>query len=132
GGARGGGVMEQLCESLGGPGPHAVASDEALRLAEAVRTLALKHGPAAVRHCTRAVESLRDLLDELGGAEEARASAIAPRLGRPTCSTRSLAWWRPSVCWAIRGRPARACAFASSTAGSSGRSLRSDSATAAR
>ncbi|MBI1914654.1 MAG: response regulator [Planctomycetes bacterium] len=64
-------VMEQLSESLGGPGPHTVAADDALRLAEAVRTLALKHGPAAVRHCTRAVESLRELLDELGGVEEA-------------------------------------------------------------
>jgi ActR/RegA family two-component response regulator len=65
-------VMEQLQESLGGPGPHAVAADDALRLAEAVRTLALKHGSAAVRHCIRAVEGLRKLLDELRDAEEAR------------------------------------------------------------
>jgi ActR/RegA family two-component response regulator len=64
-------VMEQLSESLGGPGPQAVAADDALRLAEAVRTLALKHGPAAVRHCIRTVEGLRDLLDELGETEEA-------------------------------------------------------------
>ena len=62
--------MEQLQESLGGPGPRAVATDDALRLAETVRALALKHGPATVRHCLRLIEGLRDLLDELGGEGE--------------------------------------------------------------
>jgi two-component system nitrogen regulation response regulator NtrX len=39
----------------------------ALELAEAVRVLALRHGPAAVRHCTHLVTSVRGLLDELTG-----------------------------------------------------------------
>ncbi|HKB34936.1 MAG TPA: response regulator [Gemmataceae bacterium] len=63
-------VMEQLQENLAGPGPHPVATDDALRLAETVRALALKHGPATVRHCLRLIEGLRDLLDELGGEGE--------------------------------------------------------------
>ena len=41
--------------------------DETLRLAEAVRVLAVRHGPAAVRHCIRLVEELRELLDEITG-----------------------------------------------------------------
>jgi hypothetical protein len=64
-------VLEQLQESLAVPGPHAVAPDDALRLAEAVRVLALRHGPAAVAHCLRVIEGLRDLLDSLAGTGEA-------------------------------------------------------------
>lgn len=64
-------VLEQLQESLAVPGPHAVAPDDALRLAEAVRVLALRHGPAAVAHCLRVIEGLRDLLDSVAGAGEA-------------------------------------------------------------
>ncbi|HEX5270368.1 MAG TPA: response regulator [Gemmataceae bacterium] len=58
-------VMDQLREGLSAaPAPAADAS-ETLRLAEAVRVLALRHGPAAVRHCTRLVEDVRALLDEI-------------------------------------------------------------------
>jgi ActR/RegA family two-component response regulator len=64
-------VLEQLQESLAVPGPHPVAPDDALRLAEAVRVLALRHGPAAVAHCLRVIEGLRDLLDSLADAGEA-------------------------------------------------------------
>ena len=55
-------VLEQLKEGLSAnAGPDA---GETLRLAEAVRVLALRHGTAAVCHCTEMVESLRRLLDE--------------------------------------------------------------------
>ena len=62
-------VLDQLRESLASDGPRAVAADDTLRLAEAVRVLALKHGPAAVRHCVEVVEGLRTLLDSLTAAE---------------------------------------------------------------
>ena len=45
---------------------------DSVRLAEAVRVLSLRHGPSAVRHCIALVESLRKLLDECSGVEEAR------------------------------------------------------------
>lgn len=44
-----------------------------VRLAEAVRLLALRYGSRAVDHCTRLVEDLRGLLDEVSGASEGRA-----------------------------------------------------------
>jgi two-component system, NtrC family, nitrogen regulation response regulator NtrX len=36
-----------------------------LRLAEAIRVLALRHGAPAVQHCIRMVDSLRALLDNV-------------------------------------------------------------------
>lgn len=65
-------VLDRLREGLSASPGAAVEADETLRLAEAVRVLALRHGPDAVRHCTRLVESLRELLDSLTGAVEAR------------------------------------------------------------
>ncbi|HZT80144.1 MAG TPA: response regulator [Gemmataceae bacterium] len=66
-------VLEQLKAGLSA-GPAATPdADETLRLAEAVRVLALRHGPAALRHCTRLVEGLRELLDAVTGAEDGRA-----------------------------------------------------------
>ncbi|HVS39773.1 MAG TPA: response regulator [Gemmataceae bacterium] len=65
-------VMERLKEGLGGSADAGVAGGETLRLAEAVRVLALRHGGAAVRHCTEMVESLRRLLDETAGVAEDR------------------------------------------------------------
>jgi hypothetical protein len=62
-------VLERLKEGLGGDG---TAPGETLRLAEAVRVLAVRHGPAAVRHCAEMAEGLRRLLDEAAGAGEAR------------------------------------------------------------
>jgi two-component system nitrogen regulation response regulator NtrX len=41
---------------------------DSLRLAEAIRVLAISHGRPAVEHCIRLVESLRELLDQAGGA----------------------------------------------------------------
>jgi ActR/RegA family two-component response regulator len=60
-------VLDRLREGLGAAPGAAVGPDETVRLAEAVRALAVRHGPAAVRHCTRLVESLRALLDDVTG-----------------------------------------------------------------
>jgi two-component system, NtrC family, nitrogen regulation response regulator NtrX len=65
-------VLERLKETLGANSGAAMDAGETLRLAEAVRVLALRHGPSAVRHCTTMAESLRRLLDEAAGVEEAR------------------------------------------------------------
>jgi ActR/RegA family two-component response regulator len=61
-------VMDRLREGLSAAPAPAADADETLRLAEAVRVLALRHGPAAVRHCTRLVEEVRALLDEATGS----------------------------------------------------------------
>jgi DNA-binding NarL/FixJ family response regulator len=60
-------VMDRLREGLSATAGSTVGADESLRLAEAVRVLAVRHGPAAVQHCTRLVESLRELLDNVTG-----------------------------------------------------------------
>jgi two-component system, NtrC family, nitrogen regulation response regulator NtrX len=65
-------VMQQLRQGFGAAPDKALDADETLRLAEAVRVLAVKHGPAAVHHCIRLVESLRSLLDDVTGTAEAR------------------------------------------------------------
>jgi ActR/RegA family two-component response regulator len=67
-------VMDNLRQGLqraSGLNPEAGDADDTLRLVEAVRVLALRHGPAAVQHCTRLVESLRGLLDSVTGPGEA-------------------------------------------------------------
>ena len=43
------------------------AKDMGMRLVEAVRGLALRHGPAAVEHCVKVVTDLRKLLDTITG-----------------------------------------------------------------
>jgi ActR/RegA family two-component response regulator len=58
-------VLDRLREGLSG---GAVEADDTLRLVEAVRVLALRHGPAAVQHCIRLVESVRQLLDGVTGS----------------------------------------------------------------
>ena len=50
-----------------------VSGADAVRLAEAVRVLALRHGPSAVQFCIDMVERLRGLLDGATGMEEARS-----------------------------------------------------------
>jgi ActR/RegA family two-component response regulator len=59
-------VLKRLREELDEQG-DAVDADATLRLAESIRVLAVRHGAAAVHHCIRLVESLRQLLDELTG-----------------------------------------------------------------
>jgi hypothetical protein len=65
-------VLDRLREGLSANAAAAVDADETLRLAEAVRVLALRHGPAAVRHCVRLLEGLRQMLDEVTGSADAR------------------------------------------------------------
>jgi two-component system, NtrC family, nitrogen regulation response regulator NtrX len=55
-------VLDQLRRGLS-ESPAAIATEETLRLAEAVRVLALRHGVPAVQHCLRLVEELQLLLD---------------------------------------------------------------------
>jgi two-component system nitrogen regulation response regulator NtrX len=61
-------VMEQLRASLAVADPDG-ASEVRLRLAEAIRSLASTHGTAALDHCLRLVQSVRDLLEQTSGAE---------------------------------------------------------------
>ena len=60
-------VMARLKEGLGADANAVAPPDTTLRLAEAVRALAVRHGPGAVEHCVKAVNDLRKLLDELTG-----------------------------------------------------------------
>jgi hypothetical protein len=66
-------VLDRLREGLSANAAATVDAEETLRLAEAVRVLAVRHGPIAVAHCIRLVESLRELLDNVTGAGEARS-----------------------------------------------------------
>jgi two-component system, NtrC family, nitrogen regulation response regulator NtrX len=63
-------VLDQLKRGLGDNPGSVLEAGATLRLAEAVRVLALRHGSKAVEHCTRLVESVRALLDEASGVEE--------------------------------------------------------------
>lgn len=61
-------VIERLKQGLARD-VNAVADPETtLRLVEAVRGLAVRHGPAAVEHCVKVVTDLRKLLDTITGA----------------------------------------------------------------
>jgi ActR/RegA family two-component response regulator len=61
-------VLERLREGLTGPDSPLDAA-ETVRLAEAIRVLALRYGPPAVKQCIRLVEGLRELLDEVSACE---------------------------------------------------------------
>jgi ActR/RegA family two-component response regulator len=57
-------VIDRLKAGLGEAANAVVDAETSLELAEAVRDLAIRHGPAAVRHCVRVVRGVKDLLDE--------------------------------------------------------------------
>ena len=59
--------MARLKEGLGADANAVADPGTTLRLVEAVRALAVKHGPGAVGHCVKVVNDLRELLDELTG-----------------------------------------------------------------
>jgi hypothetical protein len=62
-------VLDQLREGLSATAAGAAGgTEETLRLAEAIRVLAIRHGAPAVQHCIRLVESLRTMLDAVTGA----------------------------------------------------------------
>jgi ActR/RegA family two-component response regulator len=65
-------VLERMREDLSINADAAVDAEDTLRLAEAIRVLALRHGPAAVRHCHQLVEGVRRLLDSVTGNGEGR------------------------------------------------------------
>jgi two-component system, NtrC family, nitrogen regulation response regulator NtrX len=48
-------------------GADPIDAGATLRLAEAIRVLAVRHGASAVAHCIQLVESLRHLLDAMTG-----------------------------------------------------------------
>lgn len=62
-------VMDTLRQGLERGTGSAADAAEVLELAEAVRELAVRHGPAAVRHCTRIAREVRALLDSVTGTE---------------------------------------------------------------
>jgi ActR/RegA family two-component response regulator len=62
-------VLDSLREGLAAGADTPADAADTLRLAEAVRALAARHGPAALRHCQRLVESVRQLLDAVTGDE---------------------------------------------------------------
>ncbi len=61
-------VMERLRRGLDNDANAVVDANTTLKLVEAVRGLAVRHGPAAVDHCSRMVNDLRRLLDEITGS----------------------------------------------------------------
>jgi two-component system, NtrC family, nitrogen regulation response regulator NtrX len=61
-------VLDQMRQALSSTAGAPVDPGDSLRLAEAIRVLALSHGRPAVQHCIRLVEGLRELLDQVGGA----------------------------------------------------------------
>ncbi|HEY8505255.1 MAG TPA: transcriptional regulator, partial [Gemmataceae bacterium] len=63
-------VLDRLREGLSASAGAVVDAESSLRLAEAIRELAARHGPAAVRHCVTLVEGVRRLLDETSGTWE--------------------------------------------------------------
>jgi two-component system, NtrC family, nitrogen regulation response regulator NtrX len=63
-------VLKQIREGLAGTGSQPQSTEELLELAEAIRVLALRHGPGGLTHCTRIVRSTRDLLDQVTGSGE--------------------------------------------------------------
>ncbi len=58
-------VMQQLQKGLSTGVSDRAAAEQSVRLAEAIRVLALKHGPPALDHCLRLVEQIRALLDQV-------------------------------------------------------------------
>ncbi|HEY2783619.1 MAG TPA: response regulator [Fimbriiglobus sp.] len=60
-------VMDQLRAGLASDPTATLNADTGLKLVEAVRRLADRHGPNAVEHCIRTIGSLHRLLDEQVG-----------------------------------------------------------------
>jgi DNA-binding NarL/FixJ family response regulator len=60
-------VMQRLKEGLGADTNSLADAETTLQLVEAVRALAMQHGPRAVEYCVRVVRDLHQLLDEVTG-----------------------------------------------------------------
>lgn len=64
-------VLDTLKKGLRAATSADLDTEETLRLAEAIRVLALRHGAPALRHCISLVENLRGLLDAVAGVPDA-------------------------------------------------------------
>ncbi len=62
-------VMERLKLGLAANTNAVIDAETGLKLVEAVRTLATRHGTAPVEHCVLLVNNLRELLDGITGTE---------------------------------------------------------------
>lgn len=60
-------VMDQIRQGLTRSETKTMDVEDSVRLAEAIRVLAVRHGSPAVRHCIQLVESLRVMLDKVAG-----------------------------------------------------------------
>jgi len=60
-------VLEQLRVGLSADRNAMANGETGLRIVEAARELAVRHGAPAVEHCIHMIESLRKLLDRVGG-----------------------------------------------------------------
>jgi DNA-binding response OmpR family regulator len=60
-------VLEQIRQGLTRTETRTMDPEDSVRLAEAIRVLAVRHGKPAVQHCIQLVENLRALLDQVGG-----------------------------------------------------------------
>jgi len=58
-------VLEQLRAGLANTGDDPATAELSVRLAEAIRLLATKHGPPALEHCLALVERVGELLDQV-------------------------------------------------------------------
>jgi two-component system nitrogen regulation response regulator NtrX len=58
-------VLEQLRQGLSADSGDRMGAEQTLRLAEAIRVLAVRHGSPALEHCLRLVEQVRALLDQV-------------------------------------------------------------------
>jgi ActR/RegA family two-component response regulator len=67
-------VLDQLREGLSATAGSLVGAGDTLRLVEAIRVLALRHGAPAVTHCIHLVEDLRRLLDAITGTGDSGGS----------------------------------------------------------
>ncbi len=63
-------VMDRLRQGLDADANAVIDADTTLKLVEAVRELAVRHGPPAVQHCVRMVNEVRHLLDAATGTNE--------------------------------------------------------------
>jgi two-component system nitrogen regulation response regulator NtrX len=61
-------VLDRLRQGLAAAGGDPVLARTSVELAEAIRELGAKHGPASLRHCLALVDNLRGLLDDVTGA----------------------------------------------------------------
>jgi two-component system nitrogen regulation response regulator NtrX len=62
-------VLDRLREGLSATPGDGVGAEESLALAEAIRVLAVKHGPAALASCVAIVRQVQKLLDQAVGNE---------------------------------------------------------------